>query len=40
MRIAALLVFLSVAFGPISARADDVATGTEYHPRPGAGIRP
>ncbi|MGY4345197.1 hypothetical protein ACVWXM_001661 [Bradyrhizobium sp. GM7.3] len=26
MRIAALLVFLSVAFGPISARADDVAT--------------
>lgn len=26
MRIAALLVFLSVAFGPVSARANDVAT--------------
>lgn len=26
MRIAALLIFLSVAFGPVSARANDVAT--------------
>src|SRR3954462_8449634 len=29
MRIAALLVFLSLAFGPISARADDVATAQD-----------
>ena len=29
MRIAALLVFLSVAFAPISARADDVGTAQD-----------